>query len=443
MVLFRTARASSRGSLARRLLAWLTLFGFALQPGCATQTLRAPETGWQDTLGRVAVISVAQLPDIRFEGFARGKGEGAARGAGSTVAACLGGLGRGGCSGEFCGAAAILVLGICGVATAIGGLAGAAAAPPASAVQQTEHDLAALIQAARVQETLARQVAVSALAQGKSLVTPAPENAARARQTSDYAALVGDGVDTVLEVALTRAGTRGAGINSAVQLYMEARVRLLRVADNRELFSAEYEYQGNGLPLAEWSSGQGKALLDGLATGYVALADHIHDSVFLLFPFPDRSAHAAGMLAAAFGLAPLTPATRGQLSGDRLFGNYFEWTTVDSLHPVLSWQAFPRAADVASQPGLAERIGNIRYDLLVARENNLAPAEIVYRRDGLSGTSHSVQTALRPATRYFWTVRARFELDGRERVTEWATTSYRVLDRLAAPNSFSYRFKTR
>ncbi|HUT42536.1 MAG TPA: hypothetical protein VM011_14485, partial [Gammaproteobacteria bacterium] len=170
---------------------------------------------------------------------------------------------------------------------------------------------------------------------------------------------------------------------------------------------------------------------------------HIHDSVFLLFPFPDRGAHLAGMLAAAFGLAPVEPATRGQLTGDKLIGSHFEWTTVNGLHPQVGWQAFPRQSDLARAPDLAARIGNVRYDLLVARERNLAPAGIVYRRDGLSATTHTVQGGLQPESRYFWTVRARFELDGRERVTEWATTNYRVLDRLTSPNSFSYRFKTR
>jgi hypothetical protein len=182
-------------------------------------------------------------------------------------------------------------------------------------------------------------------------------------------------------------------------------------------------------------------LLAGLDEGYAALGSHICDSIFLLSPFPDRGAHGAGLLAAAFGLAPVEPATRGQLSGDKLFGSQFEWTTVSGLHPLLSWQAFPRQTDLATAPELAGRIGNVRYDLLV--ERNLAPAEIVYRREGLTATTHTVQTALQPATRYFWTVRARFELDGRERVTEWATTNYRVLDRLTSPNSYSYRFKTR
>jgi hypothetical protein len=224
---------------------------------------------------------------------------------------------------------------------------------------------------------------------------------------------------------------------------MEARMRLVRTVDNSELFSAEYEYQGRREKLEAWSADQGAALLQGLQDGYVALGDHIHDSIFLLFPFPDRRPHAAGTTAHAFGLAPLDPVTRGQLTGDVLFGRYFEWMAVDGLRPTLEWEAFPRASDLARAPELAGRIRKVRYDLVIARAHNLAPAGIGYRRNGLEATSHTVQGSLQPDTRYFWSVRARFELDGRERVTEWGVGDYRALGCLTTPSSDSYRFRTR
>jgi len=428
---------------APRITAWLTLLVFILQSGCAALGVKTPETTFQDSLGRVAILSAGHEAELSFEGFAQGKGEGAARGAGSTFVSCTGGLGRGGCGGEFCGAAVILMLGICGVAGVVGGVAGATAAPGADKIQQSEQVLSDVMQHATIQDSLSRQVAALASDRGENLATPAANMAELARHEHDYSVLAEQGVDTVLEVALTRAGTRGAGIDAPVQLYMEARVRLIRTVDNSELFSADYEYQGGNLQLSEWSARQGKPLLRGLEDGYLALGNHIHDSVFMLWPFPDRGAHSAGTLAAAFGLAPIEPATRGQLSGDVLFGRQFEWTTVDSLRPTLRWQAFPRVSDLERSPGFAGRISAVRYDVVIARERNLAPAEIVYHGEGLGEPHMTLQTALLPGTRYFWTVRARFELDGRERVTEWATTNYRVLDRLTSPNTFSYRFKTR
>ncbi|HSS64963.1 MAG TPA: hypothetical protein VLS27_11050, partial [Gammaproteobacteria bacterium] len=166
------------------------------------------------------------------------------------------------------------------------------------------------------------------------------------------------------------------------------------------------------------------------------------ESIFLLYPFPDRGAQSIGMLSAGYGLAPLDPVTRGQLTGDQFIGNRFEWTTVSQLRPRLRWQAFPRPADVAASPEEMKMVRNVRYDLIIARERNLAPAEIVYQRRGLAGTEHRIEQSLNRATRYFWTVRARFELNGEQRLTEWGSIHYQARENVTAPSQFSYRFKT-
>jgi hypothetical protein len=88
------------------------------------------------------------------------------------------------------------------------------------------------------------------------------------------------------------------------------------------------------------------------------------------------------------------------------------------------------------------RVKNVRYDLIIVRERNLAPAEVVYRREGLPEAHHALETSLSSGTHYFWTVRARFELDSRERVTEWGSTHYMARERYSAPSHLSYRFKT-
>jgi hypothetical protein len=45
--------------------------------------------------------------------------------------------------------------------------------------------------------------------------------------------------------------------------------------------------------------------------------------------------------------------------------------------------------------------------------------------------------------RFFWTVRARFELDGRERVTEWSATHWPAAnDELSVPSRACFRFRT-
>ncbi len=413
-----------------------------LQAGCASLTPAAPSTGHQTRLGKVAVVAAAGEPDIRFEGFARGKGEGAVRSAGGMFLACASNLRPGGCSGEFCGAVVMLWLGICGVTSAVAGVVGAVVAPGAGEVVEAERGMSAVMQVEAIQDSLRGQIASAALAAGVArLVQVAPEAAQETAQRRDYRPLAADGAETVLEVAVTRAGTRGVGINPPLHAYLEAHVRLVRTEDNAEFFAADYEYQGEQHSLAEWSANGGGPLLEALKTGYQRLGAHIHDAVFLLYPFPDRQPHLGGFLSPAFGLAPIEPKTRGVLTGDSILGDRFEWTKVDELQPVLRWQAFPRPSDIAAAAEEMGRVRDVRYDLIVARERNLAPAEVVYRREGLAGNAHRLEGPLGPGGRYFWTVRALFELDGRRRVTEWGSTDYRAGWRLTAPSQYSYRFR--
>ena len=421
----------------------LYAFVLAFQSGCESLNPPVPKTEYQTTLGRVAVVAGVQQPEVKFEGFARSKGEGAAKGAWDTFSSCAGAFGQGGCSGDFCGAALIVWLGVCGVSGVVGGVVGAAEAPSAEAVQSAQANMSAALKVTTIQESLRDQIASAAIANGTSMVSVSPQQARDAVQTRDYRCLASEGVDTVLEATLTKAGTQGNGINKPVQVYMEAYIRLIRTADNNEVFSFDYTYRGERLKLSEWSANQGQLLLRSFNTGYERLGSHIYDSVFLLYTFPDRWPHSAGgLLCSSFGLAPISPATRGQLTGDQIIGSSFEWTTVGTLQPTLRWQSFPRESDVRLLPEEMGRVKNIRYDLIIARERNLEPAEVVYRRDGLPDCVHKVEMPLSYGTCYFWTVRARFELDGRQRVTEWGSTHYYVWGQFTAPTSYSYRFKT-
>ncbi len=403
----------------------------AFQAGCAGGPPRAAE--FQGALGKVAVVAAAGEPEISFEGFARGKAEGAARVATATFATCLQPLGHG-CSGggAICGVAVLVVLGICTTATAVGGVVGAAAAPGADAVASAETTLLGALDRRSVQESLREQVDAALLAAGSSVAR--------------------EGADTVLETTLTRVGTRrpgvfepgrgGVGIDPPLLLYMEARARLVRISDSTTLSTTQYVYLGPRLRLADWSALGGTPLLSAMETGYELLASHIYDGVFRLYRFPDQETQWSAYLLPVYGLAPVSPTTRGSLTNDPVIGPILSWTAVPSLQPTLEWEAFPRKADLAVAPGEMTRVKDVRYELIIARERNLAPAEVVYRRSNLPGPAHAVETALEPDTRYFWTVRASFALDGRQRVTRWGATDFTAREEHTAPSHHSYRFRT-
>jgi len=404
---------------ARGLLALVA----ALHAGCASLPPQVPPAPDRAALGRVAIVAGSETPQIHFEGFARSKGEGAAAGAGGVFLSCVASMGPAACGGTFCGAVAVLWLGFCGVAGAVGGVAGAASAASADTVRSAETALRARLDVTTIQESLRRQIDI----------------AAREREVA-LAAL--SDADSLLEVTLVRAGTTGGGINAPVELQMVARIRVLRAADRAELYRAQMQYLGEAHPIVDWAADEGVRLLAALNGGYQALAAQIADNVFLLYPFPDRRPGSAGTLAVSFGLEPVYPRTRGTLSGDRLIGDYFEWTQVDSRQPTLRWQTFPRALDVAAAPAEMARVSRVSYDLVIARERNLAAAEVVYRRSGLGSTEHRLEAPLEANARFFWTVRARFTLDGATRVTGWSSTHFVARERVTAPSRYSYRFRT-
>lgn len=83
---------------------------------------------------------------------------------------------------------------------------------------------------------------------------------------------------------------------------------------------------------------------------------------------------------------------------------------VDSLHPVLAWEA--------------EAEAGVTYDLSLTakgaegKKYKKAP----YYREGLEGTTHRVEEALRPGTEYAWALRTRRG----DEVSEWNKVEKRV-----------------
>ena len=122
---------------------------------------------------------------------------------------------------------------------------------------------------------------------------------------------------------------------------------------------------------------------------------------------------------------------------------------VDSLQPTLSWEVFPRPIDLTVEKKIG--FNKVTYDLRVWRAEGESyrdrflqhPAEIVYERRGFREPSHTIEHPLKPSSMYFWSIRARFDLNGQPRVTQWGLTKLgrtAILRYVAHP--FYYRLKT-
>jgi len=95
---------------------------------------------------------------------------------------------------------------------------------------------------------------------------------------------------------------------------------------------------------------------------------------------------------------------------------------VDSVKPTLQWKSFPTAKDIkADKTGDLGRISEVTYDLKIWKAEDPPNEDIIHGRTQLKNPSHKIESPLIPLTRYFWSVRVRFKLDGRDIETNWST----------------------
>jgi hypothetical protein len=129
------------------------------------------------------------------------------------------------------------------------------------------------------------------------------------------------------------------------------------------------------------------------------------------------------------GLHPeAPPATRKGMSLQT------DFVEVDTLTPTFRWQPLAIRIDSPADQEPA-RIENITYEIRIWRTVSSDAGKLVYQRSRLTATEHHVEQALDYVTRYLWSVRAHFAIDGKNRTTEW------TLGRIPASQRFgSQRF---
>jgi hypothetical protein len=116
---------------------------------------------------------------------------------------------------------------------------------------------------------------------------------------------------------------------------------------------------------------------------------------------------------------------------------------VDSLQPTLRWEPFPDAdARKDDRDGRLSRIRDVTYDLQILGAEADYPTEVLYARSELPEASHKLETPLLPAGKYFWTIRARFTLDGITRVTPWARIRGSGSSDFVVPSRYYFGLKT-
>jgi hypothetical protein len=231
----------------------------------------------------------------------------------------------------------------------------------------------------------------------------------------DYSALTDESIDAVLEVELISLILKrhsGSSSSQLSRLILDSRIRLVSVHTGIVLSDNQYKFFSLYNDLETWIDNDATVLESELQRGLQRLAEDAIDENFLLFypNFPDDiNMSFWGMSTTPYVLNPTYPEPECDI------GCWY--VDIDTLQPTFKWESFPRDYDLTDVDGQFHDITDVRYELRIFSPGGIK--QIYYVRD-LLDPYHKIQSRLDACTRYIWTVRARFKLDGRPRATEWA-----------------------
>jgi len=294
----------------------------------------------------------------------------------------------------------------------------------------------------------------------------------RADAVPEYEPQAGD-VDAVLEVSLRAVGMVGGGAANIMTrggnellagLGASSQVRLIDAKDGRVIGEFRTGAGSGFTPLEDWVAARGGRIEEALAELIRRMAVATIDAALREFTPPEmpggndpgvgRTFSTSGDLATRDNMLLLHAPRPVSLRPDRgnpfntrrprygLAGAAFTPTEAASLQPDLEWEAYPRRYPWAPESVYASRIENVTYELrlfssvrqyVFGKPDVLYPERMFYERTGLRAPAHQPEIELAPCTVYFWTARARFTLDGRERVTPWMSAWWRGLLAFATP----------
>jgi len=187
-------------------------------------------------------------------------------------------------------------------------------------------------------------------------------------------------------VSLAPGAKRAADINPPFRLSMIMQSRVRRRHDGVELAARSVSYQSKERSLAQWADNDARLFRAELRAASIRMAEEMVDVLVLLYPE---------------SVEPLLPPDGAQ---------------VPALKPTLGWEPLPvQENEPAGGGGTSSPIQATEYELRVSYGS-----EIVYQRAGLHEVNHEIGESLLSCRDLQWRVRARFELAGKVRVSQWS-----------------------
>ena len=271
---------------ARAIVSCLILF--LIQPGCAT-THKAPTPEERATFGTIGIARASYLPETKFDVPAKGRPDGAVKGAGIAFFGVLAGGMQGGAGGAGPGAGLYLVFlaALASAAAPVGAVVGAIKAMPADEAAASEKLAKEILERMRTQEVLRDEVIRAGIeTSGHRLIPVDGVGPSSADNVVTYESLAGKGIDTVLEVALLRIALESEmwGSDPPLKFALKARCRLIRVPDGTVIDDHEYRTLSVYRKFSVWGVDNAALLGREYEEGYRKLVADIVQRIFLSPP---------------------------------------------------------------------------------------------------------------------------------------------------------------
>ncbi len=234
----------------------------------------------REKLGVIGVVAVSSRKTSEPKAPVKGAGSGALMGAGQGALGSVFAGGQACQSGEpfFCAFGLALGIVLAPPAALIGGVVGASRAHPAEEVQAADASLRTALAETKPHEHLRDWlVNVGRERTGFTLL-----NLSDVKPGIGYRTLATEGVDTVLELDLTDFRVESHGrIDPDLTIRIDTRARLVRTADNREVYRRGWRYESHERSYFDMAANSAKLLRTEIREGYEKLADQMIYDLFI------------------------------------------------------------------------------------------------------------------------------------------------------------------
>lgn len=270
-----------RKALLRPRMVWAVFLFLILQLSCAHKEPLPPSADVRKNLGTIGVASGSFKPECSLQEstssrskLVKGAAKGAARGAGEVLGAAP--------AGDY-GACIALVLAPFGAC--IGCLVGAAKSDSTEKLDaESEAAMRNAFEQVNFQEITRSHISrIAGEKTNCTFVSLGEQRPTSPDEEYDYRSVVNEGIDTVLEISVLKAGLAGSGeIYPNLQLFIDLRTRLIRAVDGEELYAATVTYKGPIQSYPAWARDTAVSFNEELENGCEKLSERVVELLFAL-----------------------------------------------------------------------------------------------------------------------------------------------------------------